>query len=212
MLSQKHSRPSSESGFRIEPKGFYDVFKTHSGVEIGIYDEQSKKVIQEFLNPILADPQHLEFVRVIIGSRDDASYSIYFFEVQDLKPKFRDGARVNLDSVWSEIVNAALPLWINLDGKTATQKGNMRIISQTVPRRITEPGGYVYFEYVTLTMDDRSGKRESLMVEVKSKIIKRKGYSSLVHSVDCNLNIARVGICSEQPYMSAIISALSEKE
>jgi hypothetical protein len=191
------------------PTRFGWASRTDSGVVIIFYDEQSMKAVQDFITPILEDPAHLTF-ELLSGGH--GAGSVYYFDVDHLKPEFRDYSRVKLDKVWTEVVNAALPLGINLDAKTFTQKENTTTISQTVPRRINELGGYIYFEYVTVRMEDRSGKRESLSVEVKSKIIKRKGYSSLVHSIDCNLNNAESTTCSEQPYMKAIISALIRED
>lgn len=185
------------------------VFKDYDGIVIGVFSEQSKQTIEKILTPILIDPQNLRFSRLDLLAGIGASYS---FRVDELKPKFRNGSLVNTDLVWTEVINAALPLGINLDAKTIKQNESMIAISQTVPRRIIEPGGYIYFEYVTVTMSDPSSRAESVIVEVKSKIIKRKGYSSSVRSVDCDLDTAKSSTCSEQPYMKAIIKALTDRK
>jgi len=176
------------------------------GVVITVYDERSVKIIQEFIKPILEDPNHLTFQLY----REPGAPYPYMFRVSELKPSFRENNFTNLNKVWTEIVNAAAPLGINLDSKTITEKEQTRTISQTVPRRITEPGGYIYFEYVTVTMISKGP--DDLMVDLKSKIIKRKGYSSLLHSIECDLNGGSSTVCSEQPYMKAIIRALTGRD
>lgn len=186
------------------------------GILILVRTVERRDQIRALLTPLVEDKEHLA-----IEAFEDYSLmqaGTHSFPASALKPSLRVNDSIEVEKVWAAIVNAALPLGINLDGKSETKKPGELTIKQTTPRRIPDPGGYIYFEYVSVTMRiDGRGTPDRLSVDVTSRIVKRKGFSSFVQKVDCDLYEARdrfgAGtICSEAPYLKAIIKSLTGEE
>lgn len=186
----------------------------HPGMTVSV-TSQRIAAVKQFLKPLISDSNNI----VVTSKRIVNEYGgINFYYPGNLKPEFVKNSHIDLDRVWVKVVNIANRFGISLDGKTEVRGKNSREIRQTIPRKVGEADGFLYFETVKVAANsttdgpvrfDPDIPVETLSVEVVSEIFKRKGFSSKRLRVDCNIAGPS---CTESSYLEAVSATLKRRD
>jgi hypothetical protein len=193
----------------------------HDGVFYIPADKEHRKKFASMVKLVFKDPNIIKFKRdphipIVIGGC--STCATYILPNGQLNPKLLKDSKPDFIAIWGEVIRAAESVpGIRLDPQTLTAKGFEKKI-KSFWRKAGQYEGYDYFEKINIEMTDpykntgAEGSGDAVGINVIATIIRRKGFSSDMQSMEClitgNIDGTVVYTCSENPCMNAILNAI----